>query len=218
MTGSELYTYILEVLKRTDKSTEVYEAITDVVMDMRLRFNSEDYKSISSDLTITTIGNYTITLPTDFGRLLGDPMVRDDSSDQDYQTLKKISIGRFNELYSDRYNDTVGNRNTGTPVHYCVFSGDVLVGPPVDKNSYVFRIPYTQEAGTAIVSGTSSVPFTSRYRKTVRYGVLKEIYLMLENFQEAEMWSNLYEADIQKIINNDMANIRDDSPMEYNGI
>jgi hypothetical protein len=218
MDGASFYTYCLEILKRTDKSTEFYEAVTDVVMDMRLRFNSEDYKTISSELSITTIGNYTLDLPSDFGRLTGDPMVRDDDSDQDYTTLNKISIQTYNQLYSDRYNDTVGNRNTGTPVHYCVYGGDILVGPPVDKDSYTFRVPYAQESATAITSGTSDVPFTSRYRKTVRYGVLKELYLMLENFQEAEVWSNLYEADIQKIINNDMANVRDDESMQYNGV
>jgi hypothetical protein len=218
MDGASFYTYCLEILKRTDKSSEFYEAVTDTVMDMRLRFNSEDYKTISSELSITTIGNYTLDLPSDFGRLTGDPMVRDDDADQDYTTLNKISIQTYNQLYSDRYNDTVGNRNTGTPVHYCVYGGDILVGPPVDKDSYTFRVPYAQESATAITSGTSDVPFTSRYRKTVRYGVLKELYLMLENFQEAEVWSNLYEADIQKIINNDMANVRDDEPMQYNGV
>lgn len=218
MTGAELYTYILSILKRTDKSTEVYESITDVVMDMRLRFHSQAYKTISSEIAISTLGEYTLTLPSDFGHLLGDVLVRDDSSDQEYHPLKKIGINRFNELYGDRFNDAVGNRNTGTPIHSCLFGGNILVGPPVDKVTYVFRLPYTTESATAITSATASVPFTDRYRKTVRYGVLKEIYLLLENYQEAEAWSNLYENDLIKIIDNDMANSRDDSPVMYSGI
>lgn len=218
MTGSEFYTYVLSIFKRTDKETQVYEAMTDVAMDMRIRFNSESFKTISSELSITTIGNYTLDLPSDFGRIIGHPMVRDDDADTDYLPLKKISIDRYNELYGDRYNDAVGNRNTGTPVNYCLFGGDVLVGPPVDKDSYTFRIAYSQEAATAVTSGTANVPFTDKYRKTVRYGVLKEMYLLMENYQEAEIWSDLYESDILKIINNDQANVRDDEPMQYSGV
>jgi hypothetical protein len=218
MTGAELYVYVLSILKRTDKSTEVYESITDTVMDMRLRFHAEDFKTISSELTIATIGNYSATLPTDFGHIIGDPVLRDTAGDQEYNSPDKISIQRYNELYGDRYNSAVGNRNAGTPIHYCIYGGDLLVGPAVDKSTYVLRIAYTQEAATAIVAGTSSVPFTDRYRKTVRYGVLKEIYLLLENYEEAKIWSDLYEGDLQKIINNDQSNVRDDQQIQYHGV
>jgi len=219
MTGANFYTYVLAVLKRTDKSTEVYQAMTDVVMDMRLRFHSEDFKTISSNLTgCSAIGDYSLTLPTDFGHLISNVEIRDNASDEDYVPLEKISIGKYKDLYSSRLNTSTSNRDTGTPIHFCVFGGDILVGPPVDKTSYKFKITYTTEDATEIASGTSSVPFTDRYRKTVRYGVLKEIYLLLENYEEATVWSELYEVDIQKIIDNDYSNVRDDNPISYNGI
>lgn len=218
MLGSDFYTYFLSIFKRTDKETEFYQSLTDVVMDMRLRFHSEDFKSISSEITISSIGNYTGTLPSDFGHLIGDPIMRDSASDQEYPSLEKISIQKFNDLYGDRYNSSTGNRNPGPPRHYCIFSGDLLVGPPVDKTTYVFRIAYSQEAATAITSATSNVPFTDRYRKCVRYGVLKEMYLLLENYEEAAIWGELYESDLRKIIDNDMANIKDDMPINYCGV
>jgi len=218
MLGSDFYAYVLRILKRTDKSTEVYEATTDTIRDMRLRFHSEDFKTINTALAISTIGDYSAALPSDFGHLIGDIMVKETSADRDYPSLNKISIERYNELYASRYNTAVGNKLTGTPIHYCIFSGDLLVGPPVDKTTYAFRFASTQEDGVEIAAATTNVPFTDRFRKTVRYGVLKEVYVGLENYQEAEIWSNLYEADLAKIIENDKTNVRDSLPLSYNGI
>lgn len=218
MSGSDFYTYVLSILKRTDKSTEVYQAMTDTVMDMRLRMLSEKFKTISTALTIGTIGNYSVALPTDFGHLIGSIIVKETVADRDYPSPLKISISLFNELYANRYDTNVGNRMTGNPMHYCIFGGNLLVGPPVDKTSYEFRIAYTTEDATEIASNTTLVPFTDRYRKTVRYGVMKEVYVGLENYDEANIWSTLYEADLVKIIENDKQNVKDDEPIQYNGI
>ncbi len=218
MTGSNFLTYVKTILKRTDKDTEIYQSTTDVVMDMRIRFHSEDYKTISSELTISSIGNYSASLPTDFGHLIGNPILRDTASDQEYDDPTKVSIEEYNRMYGDRYNSAVANKNTGTPVHYCIFGGDILVGPPVDKTTYVLRIAYTQEAATEVSASTDPVPFTDRYRKTVRYGVIKEMYLLLENYEEAATWSNLYENDLMKIIDNDRQNTSDELTIAYNGV
>lgn len=218
MTGAETLTYIKSILKRTDKDAEVYESITDVIMDMRLRFHSEDFKAISSNLAITTIGDHSVALPSDFGHLIGDPVLRDNAADQEYNPPKKISIQTYFDKYGATYNTAVGNRLTGTPIEYCIYGGNILVGPAVDKTSYVLKIAYTTENETAVTSVTANVPFTDRYRKTVRYGVLREMYLLLENYQEAEVWGNLYESDLQKIVNNDQSNVRDDMMIAYNGV
>lgn len=218
MTGAQMYTYCLAILKRTDKSTEVYEAMTDTVRDMRLRFLSEDFKQINTALAISTIGNYSVALPTDFGHLIGDVMMKDTSSDESYPSLNKISIEEYNQKYSDRFNTAVGNKDTGIPYDYCIFGGNLLVGPPVDKTTYEFRFAYSTEDEVEVSSVTANVPFTDRYRKTVRYGVLKEMYLLLENYEEADLWSKLYEADLQKIIENDRQNVKDNLPMKYSGI
>lgn len=218
ITGSETYTYCLAILKRTDKSTEVYQSITDTVRDMRLRFRSEDFKSINTALAISTIGNYSAALPSDFGHLIGDVMMKETASDEDYLSLNKISIEEYNRKYSSRFNTAVGNKDTGIPYDYCIFGGNLLVGPPVDKTTYEFRFAYSTEDEVEINSATSNVPFTDRYRKTVRYGVLKEMYLLMENYEEADLWSKLYEIDLAKIIENDNQNVKDNLPIKYSGI
>lgn len=218
ITGANFYTYCLAVLKRTDKSTEVYQAMTDIIRDMRLRFLSEDFKSINTALTISTIGNYSVALPSDFGHIIGDVMMKDTSADESYPPLNKISIEEYNKKYPDRFNTAVGNKMTGIPYDYCIFSGDLLVGPPVDKTTYEFRFAYSTEDGVEISSGTSDVPFTDKYRKTVRYGVLQLMYEGLENYEEADKWELKYERDLVKIIDNDRLNVKDNLPIKYSGV
>lgn len=217
MTGSALYIYILSTFKRTDKSTQVFEAITDTIRDMRLRFQSNDFKAINTALIIGTIGNYSVALPSDFGHLIGSVMMKETVGDREYPPLMKISIERYNDLYGSRFNTNVGNRLTGNPMHFCIFNGNLLVGPPVDRTSYEFRFAYTQEDELDIDTSTDPVPF-SQYRKCLRYGVLKELYLGLENYQEASNWGSLYETELAKIAENDYNNTKGSEPMSYNGI
>ena len=44
MTGAEWKAYVLKKFKRNDKDTELFQATTDTIADMRLQFDSEDYK------------------------------------------------------------------------------------------------------------------------------------------------------------------------------
>ncbi len=218
MTGAEFYAYLLRTLKRTDKSTEVYEAMTDTAFDMRLRFYSEDFKTRSSALTgCTTVGDYSLTLPTDFGHLIGQVSMKDDSSEQDYLPLLKISIEEYDRLYPDRQLDAA-SRDTGVPRHFCIYGGEIFVGPCVDKTTYDFVINYTQEDATDIVAGTVLVPFTDKYREVVKHGVLMRIYRDLEMYQEADIYEVKYEQGIAKIMANDEINSSATSVVRYSGI
>lgn len=218
MTGANFYTYVIDTFKRTDKSTQVYQAMTDVVMDMRLRFQSESYKTISTALTISSLGGYSVALPTDFGHLIGDVICKETTQDIDYDPLNKISIQEFNDKYSARFNTAYGNKLAGIPTDFCVFGGNLLVGPPVDRTTYEFRLAYTQESATDITSVTTSVPFTDKYRKCVRYGVLQLLYEGMELYEESDKWRERYEIDLQKIIENDKQNVRDNGFIAYSGI
>lgn len=215
MTGAEFLTYVRSTFRRTDKDTQIYQATTDTIMDMRIRFNSEDFK-YESYASIANIGDYKMTLPDDFAHLIGDISMEDTSTDTSYGTLRKISKSRYDELYPFR--TTVANRNTGVPLHFCLYGREIFVGPPVDKETYQFQVNYTTEDATEITALTQNVAFSARHRKTLRYGVMKELYLMLENYKEAEVWSNLYEADLMKIIRNDMDNISDNDSIQYSGV
>ena len=217
MTGSNFLAYVKRTFKRTDKDTELYESITDTTIDMRLRFYPEDFKTISSALTgCTVVGEFSLTLPTDFGHLIGDVMMTD--VDQEYPPLRKISIEEYNRLYSDRLLTTVADRTTGGPIHYCLYSGEILVGPCVDKTTYDFFINYTQEDADDVDGDTANVPFTARYREVVKHGTLMRIYRDLEMYGEADIQEVKYERGIAKIIANDEINSSASSAIIYSGI
>lgn len=204
MTGENLYNYILQVLKRTDKSDEVYTAIADTVMDMRSRMLHDDEAYVSTVVTgALSVGDYKLALPSDFGHLVGDISLRDDASDTAYNPLEKISKEEYDQIYQSNFNDTVGNRNTGTPKHYCFFGSELYLGPAVDKTTYEFSINYTVEDTPTYTSASTTVPFTDQFREVVRAGVLFRMFRELELYDSSDYWKQVYEQGIQIIIAND---------------
>lgn len=219
MTGSEFLAYVKKVFERTDKDTEIYEATTDIVVDMRLRLMSDDYMTISSDLNSgMSVDDYVLDVPSDFGHLVTPGvLVRDTAADDVYTPLKKILKGVYDEIYQDVYHATGSNRNSGIPYHYAYYGRKLYIGPAVDKSTYEFKINYTTNGVTDITSSTDPVPFTDQYRRVVRDGVLMMMYKMLENFVEADRFEVDYERGLSKIERNDHDNIDSAFNIAYNG-
>lgn len=222
MTGSDFLTYVKRQFKRTDKDTELYECITDTIVDMRLRMVSDDYSIVSTTLSADpslAIGTYMLTLPTDFGHLAVDNVqIRDTASDDTYRPLKKISKAEYDEKYAENYSTSTGDRITGVPVHFAYYGKKLYIGPALDHANYEFKINYTTNGVTDITAGTTTVPFTDQYRKVVRDGTLMNIYAVMENFEESAVWEKKYEEGLAKIINNDNYNKADREPMRMCGV
>ena len=217
MLGSAFYTYLIRKFKRTDKETECYQAMTDIIADMRLQFNSEDAKAEAAIIGISTLGDYKLTLPTDFGHLIGD-ITYIDSSANSARTLNKISKESYDRKYSDRLYDTYGNMYSGEPIDYCIFDNLAYLGPVPDSVSYTYQINYTSDDYTEITSATADVPFTDSYRNVLRSGVLAELHEGLENYEESGYWRNMYLQGLGKIAGNDDENINDNEAIQYNGV
>jgi hypothetical protein len=217
MTGPEFLAYVKRTFKRTDKDTEIYEAVTDTVFDMRLRFYSDDYKVRAYSTALSTVGDYAIPKPDYFGHLIGEVNVKDDTSEQAYTPLRKISIEDYDRLYPDRMLD-VAQRNTGVPRRFCIYGSNILVGPCVDSTSYKFYLNYTEEDETAISASTTTVPFCDRYREVVKHGVLARMNRDLEMYQEAEYYSAEYEKGIAKIAANDDLTAGAMGGISYSGV
>jgi len=217
MTGSDFYTYVLKKFKRTDKETECYQAMTDTISDMRLQIVSEDYKEEAYNVGIDTDGEYRIALPADFSHLIGRVTVVDPDNN-DVRTLSKISKEEYDIIYGERLFDAVGDMDTALPKVFCIFGGQIYLGPVPDKLTYKYQINYSTEDSTEITSATTTVPFATKYRNILRAGVLSELHDGLENFQEAQYWRQLYIEGLSKINSNDLDNIRDESNVSYNGV
>lgn len=216
MTGSDFYTYVLKKFKRTDKSAEAYEAMTDVIADMRIQIVSPKY-SEEAYLSIGTLGEYRMPYPSDMGHLIGSISVTDTSDDSDIGTILKISKEKYDELYTDRLLTTVGNMNTGVPKHFCVFGEQIYIGPVPDKVTYRYNINYSVEDFTEITSGTADVPFSNKYRNILRAGVLAELHNGIENYDESAFWKGEYLEGLGKISSSDKYDESNDEAIRYSG-
>ena len=219
MTGSEFYAYVLRKFKRTDKSTEAYEAMTDVIADMRIQFLSEDYKEETYSSGITTVGEYKLGLPSDFGHMIGNISVTDTAGDEDYWTLEKVSKPRYDELYPERLLTSTTKMDLNTPRHYCIYAKQIFVGPVPDLTTYRYQFNYTTEQTAEVASDTADVPFSGyKERNTLRAGVLAELYDGMENFQESQYYRSVYLDGLSKLAANDETNTQDDGLVCYRGI
>jgi len=217
MLGSTFYTYVLKKFIRTDKETEAYQAMTDIISDMRIQFNAEPFKEEAYIVGITTLGEYRIAIPSDFGHLIGDITLIDPDSNA-RRELKKLDKQEYDRKYADRLFDTFGDTYSGEPIDYCLYGEQFFLGPVPDKITYKYQINYSTEDSTEITSATTNVPFTDKHRNIVRSGVLAELHELLENYQEAGYWKAIYQNGLDKVIANDNDNIADHMNTTYNGI
>lgn len=210
MSGAETATYIKRIFKRTDKDTELYEALTDVIMDMKLRFNFDRFKVEAYSGSIAVAGDYKLEVPSDLGHIIGDVRCLDSTSST---VLVKVSKPRFDELYP---NPNATGVATAKPTHWCLFGEQLLFGPVPEDTSYEYEFSYTTEEAETIVSGTAAVPFSDRYRECLRAGVLARLFAGLDDDVKAQKWLAFYENDLSKIVNSERSNSGAPAFVEYN--
>ena len=217
MTGAEFLAYVKRKFKRTDKDTEIYEATTDVIADIRLQLRTEDYKEEAYTADISVLGDYRVSLPTDFGHLIGDITLIDDTGSMN-RKLKKMSKQSYDDKYPERLHTDVSNVDLGVPVDYCIYSGQVYLGPVPDDITYKYYMNYTTEDYAATTALTDPVPYSERYRQMLRYGVLADLYDGLDFIEEAQIQQQKYMSELLKLKVNDDENIDDKDLVKYHGI
>ncbi len=219
MTGAEFLAYVKRKFMRTDKDTEIYEATTDVIQDIRDRFISEIYTEEAYS-TIDTLGNYKIAFPSDMGHFIGEISLTETDGDQSYQPLRKISKLEYDGLYKSRLLTAVGNRNSSVPKHFCISGQQIFVGPVPDKITYRYQMNYSTEDIATIVAGTDPVPFTEQdgNRNTLRQGVLAELHDGMENYTEAGYWTVKFRDGFNTMMLKDQNNTADTSCVKFRGV
>ena len=218
-TGPEFLAYVKKKFIRTDKDTEIYEAITDTISDIKYDTKLEAYKEEAYIVGISTLGEYRIALPADFGSLIGDVILIDPDTN-DSRILNKISKQEYDEKYSDRLYSAYADMDSSMPIDFCIYAGQIYLGPVPDKTTYKYQINYSTYETTAITASTTSVPFTSNYfeRNVLRDGVLAEMNDLMENYEEANYRRALFTVGKDKMVNKDDNNISDNQNVVYRGI
>ena len=188
MSGSEFRDYIVEDkgVIRTDKDQQIYAATTDAIQEMRRRFMFDEAETEATMTdTIATLGEFKLDVESDLGLLQGVVLEDDDTGTQ----LDKVSKSKFDELYPSINVDT----DRGYPRHYCVYAGQIYIGPAPDSTDYSYRMSYSRRAGT-ITSSTTGVPFTNLYRDVLAELVLAHFYDALGEKEEGMDHRGKFEA------------------------
>lgn len=192
MTGAEFYTYLKLDFKRTDKEDEIFSALTDVISDIREEYKLEEDKEINYTLGIDALGEYSFTLPDDFGFLIGDIKILEDN---DSYKLEKISKDEYDRLLPDpEYSDVDKEK----PTHFCIYADQVFLYPVPDKLTYYYEWNYSTDDEAAITTSTGNVPYSSRNRKMLKCGVLAEIYKGLGMDNEAVKWGSEFRRLVER--------------------
>lgn len=213
MTGLQFYEYLLRTFKRDDKETEVYEALTDTVRDLRRRviFN-EDESEMSTTDTITALGEYKLDIEDNWGLAVADVVLLDGVSSE---PLEMVSKAQFDRLFP--YPDADSSLR-GRPSHACYFNEQILLGPAPDALTYEYKVNFTEEDAAAIVEETTAVPYARLYREPLKLGTLMRLYRDLGNDGEFTKYFSQYENAMAAIIAREERNRDGIVAVQFRGI
>lgn len=186
MSGSSFRDYLLRRgFKRDDKDAEVYEAVTDAVQEMRRRFGFDEAEADQTTTdTITVLGDYKLNLEPDLG-LLVNLLLQDGRNAVPLVKMSKVD-------FDARYFDAAVTADKGYPRNYCVFAGQLYIGPVPDRTTYSYRVSYSRRGGV-ITTNTAGVPFTDLYRDVLVLLALCFLYEGLDEFDKAGYYRQQFE-------------------------
>jgi hypothetical protein len=162
---------------------ELYDALTDTVMEMEqlFRFDEREKETTTTD-TITVSGDYKITLESDFGHLINVVLVDSDTT----IPLDRISKTAYDLLY----NTPPSNEDLGYPKHFAVFANQLYIGPPPDDVTLSYRLAYSQRLTSVIDATTDPVPFSGKYREVLKDGTMRRLFKNLKHWDTAAAFKN----------------------------
>lgn len=199
MSGSEWRDYVLRGgFKRTDKDTELFEETTDAIQEMRRRFMFDEAEiEMTTTDTITVLGDFKISVETNFGLLLG--LVIEDG------LIAKPLIHKSKHEFDNIYPDINVTNDRGYPTHFTIYKGEIQIGPVPDRVTYSYRKCYSTRAGT-VTSATTAVPFTNLYRDILRDNVLGRLYKLLDEFDKSAVFKQSFELGFMDAIRRERKN------------
>lgn len=211
MTGAEFYAYLLRGgFVRPDQEQAVYDHLTDTILEIEqlYEFDEREEESTLTD-TITVLGDYKMNVEADMGLLLGVTLIDGNFS----RALNKRSKRWFDEKYPNPAADVA----EGRPKDFCLFAGQLYVGPRPDSVSYQYRMDFSRRLTTSIDS-TTSIPYSAQYREVLKDGTLWRLFENFKNFEEANRFLPKYQGGLQRIINKERRNKTGFGCVEYHGV
>ena len=196
MTRLQFLAYIQQTLKRTDKDTEIYQALNDTIADIASRGKFMDYSFQS--YTQTVVGQVDYSLPTTLLQLQ-DPvrLLEGNASGDTGWNLVKVDKETFDEYEPTPYRtDPVCGRS----IYYCIYANQILLTPIPD-------LVYLLEINWGIVPAKlqqdiDASAFSSIWDEIVKFGVIFRMWEVLGMYQDAQYWQARYEAGVARMLSN----------------
>ena len=187
MTLSSFKTYLKRDFKRTDKDTEIVQAINDMIVWVSLQMPAGNYKYQSWINTVIRQEDYPI--PTTAIHLIHPVrlLLGSNSADSGY-VLTHVSKQEYDQLEP---NPNRTNPTTGRPYAYTVYSRSILLTSIPDSAAYLLEINWSRRP-TSLSADTDTPTLGSEWDETLKAGSLERLYAGLGLLQEASYWASQY--------------------------
>lgn len=184
---STLQTYIRRDFKRTDKNTEIIQAINDSILWISTLIPHGDYKYQSWVYTALAREDY--ALPSNLIHLIHPIKFLEGSASADSGfPLEHITKEEY-DIREPNPNRT--SPSTGRPSAYTVFSRSILVTPLPDKTTYLLEIMWSRRPGS--LSAAADTPeLGSEWDEVIKHISMDKLYAGMGMLQESGYWASLY--------------------------
>jgi hypothetical protein len=227
LTVSQMVTYnVLKYFKRTDKSNEVLQDITDTLQDMTRRHQFRDLKvEAYTTIGITTPTDYRLELPDDFEHLIGNVRLINGTESK---PLNKLDKAAFDEKYPYLSNP---DKEPGTPEDFCLWNDQILIGPIPDVTTYGYEISYCHKIMPTYLDPAGGSPIATdcfqndntilplgEFKEAILSGTLARLFECVEDYEKAAYWHTRHDRDLAIIMGMDINNESAPTQQEYNGV
>ena len=185
---SSFKTYIKRDFKRTDKDTEIVQALNDMIIWVAQQMPHGNYKFQSYISTVNGQEDY--PLPTNLIHLMHPVKYLEGGAANDWGwPLEHISKEEYDIRYPNP--NRTSPTDIGKPTVYAVYSRSILLGPLPDNSSDQLEINWSKRA-TALSATTDTPDLGSEWDEVLKWGTLERVYAGMGMIQESQYWASLY--------------------------
>jgi len=180
-------TYVKYDLKRTDKDTEIVQALNDAIVAVAVKIPHSAYKYQSYIATVAGQEDY--ALPSTIIHLMHPIRLIEGSGTND-------TGWELDHLTKEEYDALEPNPNRtspddGSPISYCIFSNSILLDP-IPDDVYYIEINWSKRP-TSISGDSESPSLGAEWDEVLKYMVLSRVCAGLGIYDSAQYWRSMYE-------------------------
>lgn len=191
-TRAELRARIIRTFRRTDKDTEINEAINDTIFEM---YGIYQQRKTSQQLYVPTVINQEDYALPDHLLRINHPIrcidPSEDNSSSNHYPMRFITKDEYDVLEPAPNVATIVD--TDQPTHYTIWKNCILVHPLPD-DVYNLEINCAIDPTNLPLSADiDECLFDKRWDETIAAGTLSRIFALVELFDRSQFYANIYQ-------------------------